>query len=168
MLYVLSYRNVVHVDHSIRPIPNEADTVPGAVSNLDRRLQTSSVYSYSRHYCISHPGDETYAKISRLISEQLISSVDVEAGPIQRAVLQIRRSCPSATFTPIYICSDDPRSGKQNRFNMLAYGGPLHENWKPDPRLGPLLRALIDLSFRCWLAERGREKRDAHCFRRPN
>ena len=122
---------------------------PSLDSKLERALSEARVHRFDRHFSISHPGDETYQKIDRLVRNDLVSSIDVEGGPIQRAILKVRESRPDTTFTPIYTFSDDPRSGRFERYKMLAYGGPLYDNSSPDPALDPALVALLELAYAC-------------------
>ncbi len=120
---------------------------PALRSLLEKELEGLGVHRYDRHFSIAHPGDETYQKIDRLIETNLVSSIDVEAGPIQKAILRARERHPQATFTPIYCFSDDPRCGRKEKFKMLAYGGPLHDNATPDGRLNPVLKSLLAMSL---------------------
>lgn len=131
-----------------------------ALEKFEQALKQAGVRRYSRHYCVSHPGDETYEKILTLIQHRLVAGIDVEAGWIQKAVLEAQEKYPRATFTPLYIGSDDPRVGRDEPFHTLAWCGPLHDNTGPDNRLNLILPAMVELSFEEYMLRERAEKGD--------
>lgn len=116
-----------------------------ALKSCQQILQAAEVYSNSAHFSIGAPALETFELIDKLIDTGF-SSIDVESGPIMRAVAQIRAQQPDITFTPIYLYSDNPLEARDNPAVTLAYGGPLSEGSKKVPRLYNAIHSLLDLA----------------------
>jgi len=114
--------------------------------HVEEMFRQAGVLQYDRHYSIRHPAEETFDQIDRLVVEHLIASLDVEGGPIARAVERGRARLPHATFNPFYIFSDDPRRGRDDAFKTLAFGGPLSDNSKAPGGTKELIRRLFDLA----------------------
>eukprot|EP00931_Biecheleriopsis_adriatica_P048507 TRINITY_DN28020_c0_g1_i3.p1 TRINITY_DN28020_c0_g1~~TRINITY_DN28020_c0_g1_i3.p1 ORF type:complete len:456 (+),score=71.89 TRINITY_DN28020_c0_g1_i3:117-1370(+) len=97
------------------------------------------------HAAVMAPALETYQYIDAIVAAGH-ASVDVEGAPTNEAVDQVVVSgmAPSATFTPIYTHSDDPRSSKNDFYDSLAQMGPFFEGSRPVNALLEVLKFIFE------------------------
>ncbi|NDC39074.1 MAG: hypothetical protein EBZ48_13675, partial [Proteobacteria bacterium] len=124
--------------HSQHP----SSAVAGRLRDLQTRQRVAQVSEVDKHYSIEAPALETRDGIEEIYNTGH-ASIDVEGGPIVRALRMLHRNI---TFTPIYTSSDDPRQALVDESKSLAYGGVLFEGKRPQPDLQKLIRSLLMLS----------------------
>lgn len=114
----------------------------GQDEKLRAALAGSRVHTHALHHSVGAPALETFELIDELVVGGH-GSIDVESGPIMRAVEEVAKRTPEVTFTPIYYFSDNPLEARLNPSNTLAYGGPLAEGSKKTPELYAAVKALM-------------------------
>jgi hypothetical protein len=126
-------------------VENSESQIQLALKSCQLALQEAEIHKNSAHFSIAAPALETFELIDEIIDKGY-SSIDVESGPIMRAVTQIQAQQPDVTFTPIYLYSDNPLEARDNPTATLAYGGPLSEGSKKVPGLYRAMHSLLELA----------------------
>lgn len=103
------------------------------------------VNPYSSHWCVEAPAFETEDVIEQR-KKSGISGVDVECYWIAKAVHAARSRGIAATFTPIYILSDDPSEAFLDPSATLGFNQIYHERVSAHPNLSKVLRGLFSSS----------------------
>lgn len=97
------------------------------------------------HIAVGAPGVETYELIREFVALGF-TSIDVEGGPILRAIERInsgRRGDHQITFTPFYTYSDNPLHSERDRYDSLAIMGPFFEGSRFNAELWEVLRRVL-------------------------
>jgi len=119
-----------------------ADKSPELQSLLNAaegRMNLAQVHHSDRHYSIEAPALET-AEVIKKIVEGGHATIDVEGGPIARAIKELDRGI---TCTTVFSSSDDPRLALNDPSQSLAFGGVLFENKIPQTDLQKLIRSFL-------------------------
>lgn len=110
-------------------------------ARVQASISQAAVHFVDQHAAVAAPSIETYPVVHEMASSGS-ASVDVEAGSIARAVLELEAEGIDVTFTPVYTHSDDPRRSEEDRFESWAMQAPLFEGSRYDAKLFGVLTSL--------------------------